>query len=87
MAEEFLDAAQVGAGFEQVGGEAVAQGMGVGMLGQAGGFGQGINDTRGLAAVEAAASATQEEGFFGWYGLEFLPAPGVGLEAHPGRVA
>ena len=65
MAEKLLDDAQVGAAVEQVGGEAVAQEVGVDGDGQAGFRRVTADDRLDGAGAEAAAEAVEEEGGHG----------------------
>ena len=62
VAEHLLDAAQVGAALEQVGGEGVAEQMWVDALGlEPGDLGQPAQDQEGAGAGERAAARVQEE--------------------------
>jgi hypothetical protein len=70
MAQQFLDAAQVGAGFQQVGGEAVAQHVRVDALGQPGQGGELVEDAAGLAALHARPAYAQKQRLFGQAGGE-----------------
>jgi hypothetical protein len=54
VAEELLDVAEVGAGLEEVGGEAVAEGVGTGVGGDAGFAAGGGDDVLGGADGERA---------------------------------
>ncbi len=68
VAEEFLDDAEVGAVFEEVGGEGVAQKVGVEVLREAGRLGAGFDDLAHARGGKRAAKDGEEEvgGGFGF---------------------
>src|SRR5688500_104235 len=88
MAEHLLDAAEVGAALEQVGGERVAQQMRVDALGlQAGFLGQPAEDEEGTGPRERPAARIQEE-LRAVAPVEVRPADGdVAAEGVDGRTA
>ena len=57
VAEEFLDGAEVCAFFEHVGSEGVAEGVGMGFVGQSVGDGEGFDDAADAAGGEAGVAA------------------------------
>jgi hypothetical protein len=70
VAEEDLNGADVGAGFEEVGGEAVAEGMGGDVLVEAGGLGgAGADATDGLLDEGPAGDVAGEEPIGRSFGL------------------
>ncbi len=86
MTEEFLDGADVVAGFEQVGGEGVAEGVGTDGFDDPGGFGSGAHGLLHGTFVEVVAAQEAAAGIFGYpVGREdILPPPlraGVGVFA------
>ena len=62
VAQQLLDGAQVGPGPQQVGGEAVAQGVGRGRGGQAEAAAQALDRGLNLTGTERAAASGAEQG-------------------------
>jgi hypothetical protein len=82
VSEEDLNGADVGASFEEVGGEAMAEGMGGDVLVEAGGLGgAGADVADGLLDEGTAGDVAGEEPFFGLSGFPILAEDGQ----EPGR--
>jgi hypothetical protein len=84
MAQEFLDGADVVSGFEQMGGEAVAEGVGCGRLGNAACLDRGAHSPLQIGVVGMVAACDTTARIDAQFGRreDVLPAPfavGIGV--------